>query len=109
MYLQIFDVYANQKFADTYLLAFKTSFYRDNLMGLYKKVNDAQGWYIEHVYYEYFSVHSDDCRLFKQEVDICAVSGSTGKAYVHSAKWKKKIKCLLRIGMVAIEKKFLPW
>lgn len=103
------NLHKRRKYADTYLLAFKTAFYRDNLMELYKKVNDDQGVYIEHVYYEYFSSHIDGCRLFKHEVDISAISGSTGIVYAHSATWKKKIKCILRKGFVAGRIKILPW
>lgn len=97
------------KYADTYLLAFKRDYYRDRLMGLYQKANDAKGIYIEHVYYKYFTINTQSCRLFKNEVDICAVSGSTGNAYIHSAKWKKVIKCLLRRSLVASNRKFLFW
>lgn len=103
------NLHKRRKYADTYLLVFKTAFYRDKLMGLYKKVNDDQGIYIEHIYYEYFANHTDECRLFKHEVDVSAISGSTGRAYAHSSPWKKKIKCLLRRWLVAEKRKFLPW
>ena len=103
------NLYKRKKYADTYLLTFKTAFYRDRLMGLYKKVNDDQGIYIEHVYYEYFACHTDACRLFKHEVDVSAISGSTGQAYAHNAIWKKVVKCVIRRILVARNIKFIPW
>lgn len=103
------NLHQRRKYAETYLLTFKRDFYRDRLMGLYKKVNDEKGIYIEHVYYEFFASNIQYCRLFNNEVEICAVSGSTGNAYVRNAKWKKELKCLIRRGLIARGRKFLFW
>lgn len=105
----LIDLHKKYNYADTYLLTFKTSYYRKNLMGLFKRVNDSIGIYVEHIYYEYFMKHQEDCRLYKNECDIYGVSGSSGKIYEHRAWWKKFLKSCIRICLVIKGVKTLPW
>lgn len=105
----LINLHRRSKFADTYLLGFDTLYYQQNLLNLYRLVDDEHGVYVEHVYYDFFARRLDMCRLFAEELEINAVSGSTGRKYVKNTRWKMKTKNMIRNILVKNKVKFLPW
>ncbi|MEP7338561.1 MAG: hypothetical protein ABI977_12555 [Acidobacteriota bacterium] len=75
----LIDQCARSRKARGYLFCVETEFYRERIAGAYRECDDASGNWIEYVLYNCLSrVPDTQVRLFAEEPQLRAISGSTG-------------------------------
>ena len=105
----VIDCHKKTKVAQTNVFMGTLDFYAQHLSGSYKKVNDAQGIYIEKIVYDKLVAEklSDKISLFSKNPLITGVSGSYGGT-LNRNKLKLKIRNAERVFMRLLKiKQFL--
>lgn len=74
----LIDRHRPDAIAVTSLFSLSWTSYEKYLLGLYLRVNDPQGVWIEHVVFSALAERNAKCRVFKHEPDISGISGSSG-------------------------------
>lgn len=78
---------------DTRIYAMPKELFQTYFQKVYKKVNDGQGYFLEHVYKDVIQTNKIASKNFPLYPRIRGISGSSGGEYVYT-EWKCKIKDL---------------
>lgn len=87
----IFTGIPTDKWAFTWFFSVDKEFYSNYLYDAYTRVNDFQGTYMEHIYYDVLSKHKNEISQFDMYPNVSGISAGTDNKY-HSGRIRLVLK-----------------